>query len=281
MRIPRPGRFRLSIAALALGGALAATPPAIAQPVGQFAYINLALQDTLPDCPSSNVCHFDFSLSEGVFLRQVACRNALLSTTATQVATLTFAPGTTVSEDMPLLPVKVTGNSFTVSQRIYTQPAFNVVRVTIQSFGAAIAAGASCSIAGSGSGAYSSPTPFSTGDEAAECNDGRTVCTFEFGPVPDGRHWVLDQVACRNNLLSTTATEIVTLSTVTADGQHVAGFPLIPEKLTGNGFTVSQRIAIPAPADHKVRIRIQSFGAGIVASPFCTLSGTSVEPFQI
>jgi hypothetical protein len=278
MRIPRPGRFLLSIAALALGGVLTAAPSAMAQPVGQFVYINFALQDGSPDCPNSNLCHFDFSLPEGIFLRQVACRNALLSTTATQTATLTLTPGTAVSRDIPLVPVKVTGNSFTVSQRIVAV-AFNTVRVTIQSFGAAIVAGASCSIAGSASGGYNSPTPFSADDVAAECNADRTVCTFEFGPVPTGHRWVLDQVACRNNLLSSTATEIVTLSTITAGGQQVAGFPLIPEKLTGNGFTVSQRVAIPAAADHKVRIRIQSFGAGIVASPFCTLSATSVEPF--
>lgn len=266
------------LAALGIASQLLGAQPALAQPIGQFVPINFALQDASPDCPSANLCHFDFSLGLYGEIRQVACQSALLSGTATQIATLTLFPESAISKDTPLIPVKVTGNSFTVSQRVVVTTA-NSARITIQSFGAGIVAGAACSIAGMtpGESYYSPTTPFSAKDQTAECNDDRTVCTFEFGPVPASHRWVLDQVACRNSLLSGAATEIVTLSTITAGGQTVASFPLIPEKLTGNSFTISQRIAIPAFANHKVRIRIQSFGAGVVALPVCTLSANDVE----
>ena len=241
-------KFFLFVAAIGLAGGFLGGRPAMAQKIGEFENINFALQDTSPDCPSSTLCHFTFSIPSGTDLRQVGCWNALLSATATQTATLTLIPGAVSSEDIPLVPVKVTGNGFAVSQRVHVS-SFAVVGVTIQSFGAGIVAGATCSITArvpNDEVYFSETAPFSTDDDA-ECTADHKVCTFEFGPVPDNHRWVLDQVACRNNLLSSSATEIVTLSTVTADGQHVAGFPLIPEKLTGNGFTVSQRIAIPAP----------------------------------
>jgi hypothetical protein len=269
-------KFSTILAALGLAARVLDALPAAAQPIGQFEPISFALQNSTPDCPSSKVCHFDFSLPDSVYIRQVACRNFLLSGSATEIATLTLYPGTAISKSFPLIPVKVTGNSFTVSQRVVVA-AFNFVRITIQSFGAGIVAGAHCTISGIGfSDPYELLDPFSLADQTADCNDDRTVCTFEVGPVPANRRWVLQQVACRNNLLSSTATEIVTLSTVNARGKAVASFPLIPEKLTGNSFTVNQRIAIHARAAHKVRINIQSFGAGIVAFPTCTLSGWEV-----
>jgi hypothetical protein len=95
--------------------------------------------------------------------------------------------------------------------------------------------------------------------------------------VAANRRWTLQQIACRNNLLSDTATELVTLSAIDARGQTTASFPLTPEKLTANGFTVSQRVAIPIRAGSRARIRVQSFGAGIAAFPTCTLSGYDVE----
>ena len=262
------------LAVLGIAAGILATAPAAAQQIGEFENINVALQDTLPDCPSSNVCHFDFSLPGAVDLRQVACWNTLLGTTATQIATLRLAPGAAASKDIPLLPVKVTGNGFATSQRVFA-PAVDAVRVTIQSFGAGIVAGARCAIAGVRPGdTYFSPTlPFTRTDVDADCSNDGMVCTLEIGPVPAGHRWVLDQVACHISLTSSTATQIVTLSTVRANGQTVAGFALVPQKLTDGIFSVSQRFAIPVPGAGKVSIRIQSFGDEIVTDPFCTLAG--------
>jgi hypothetical protein len=270
-------RTKPTLRLVAVVGALLGAAPATAQPVDRFEPINFVLRDAAPDCPSGNVCHFYFSLPQGADLRQVACQNFLLDGAATEIATLETYPGSAISKRIPLTPVKVTGNGFVVSQRIFL-PDYSL-RVTIQSFGAAIVAGAYCSIAGItvGQSYFSPPPPFSRADEAAECTADRKLCTFEFGPVAASRRWTLQQVACRNNLLSSTATELVTLSIVDAGDQTTASFPLIPEKLTGNGFTVSQRIAIPIRAGNRARIRVQSFGAGIAAFPTCTLSGYDVE----
>ena len=131
--------------------------------------------------------------------------------------------------------------------------------------------------------AAAASSPFSVEDVTPVCEDttGGSLCTYEVGPVPAGKRWQLYMVACRNNLVNTTGTEIATLSIVSPNGVVGRNFPILPVKLTGNGFTVSQLISVPAAENRTVRVTIQSFGAKIVANglgTYCTLSGDQVTP---
>jgi hypothetical protein len=122
-------------------------------------------------------------------------------------------------------------------------------------------------------------SPFSVEDNNPVCEDtagGGSVCVYEMGSVPANRRWQVQMVACRNNLLSTTATEIATLSIVRTNGSNLFSFPIIPVKVTSNAFTISQLISVPVPAKRAVRVSIQSFGAKVVFGSFCTLSGDEV-----
>jgi hypothetical protein len=130
--------------------------------------------------------------------------------------------------------------------------------------------------------AQAATSPFSVKDALPDCSDyvnggGGTVCDYEMGTAPAGKRWDLHMIACRNNLLSTTAGEIATLYISNDDGLIVYGFPMLPVKLTGNGFTVSQVISVSAASNYSVWIRIVSFGTKIVSlGSHCTLSGDQV-----
>ena len=124
--------------------------------------------------------------------------------------------------------------------------------------------------------------PFSIEDVLPECFDyvnggGGTVCDYDVGTVPAGKRWDLAMIACRNNLLSTTKSEIATLYISDPDGLVVYAFPMLPVKLTGNGFTVSQAISVSAASTFDVWVRIVSFGTKIVSlGSYCSLSGDQV-----
>jgi hypothetical protein len=124
-------------------------------------------------------------------------------------------------------------------------------------------------------------SPFSAEDVTAACTAlvGGETCSYDMGPVPANRRWQIYMVACSNNLAGSTATEIATISTLNGSGQTLFNFPIIPVKLTSNGFTISQLISVPAFAGRTIRIRITSFGADFVANgqgSYCTISGDSV-----
>lgn len=126
-------------------------------------------------------------------------------------------------------------------------------------------------------------SPFSVEDTAPVCSNTATgtFCTYEVGPVPAGKRWQLYMVACRNNLINSAATEIASLKITGPNGGVLFDFPILPVKLTSNGFTISQLISVPAVANRKVQVTITSFNGVMVANglgTFCTLSGDQITP---